>query len=137
MQTTLYGQTLWPHVAVTPVGLPLCRAVAEPPDVVIVNQPDFLEMRGETDKPVLLLTKQGAAMTLAEGGELKAVRELITSPSGKFDPIVATCHWEHGHDLRLIEHLRTACSAIDLLEPFERISNALKFVHEKGALAGA
>lgn len=137
VQKTLYGQTLWPHIAVTLVGLPLCQGVTESLDVVIVNQSDFLEMRPETQKPLLLLTKQGEAMTLAEGGELKAVRELITSPSGKFEPVVATCHWEYGHDLHLIERLRTTCSAIDLLEPFERISSALKFVHEKGALTGS
>lgn len=135
VQKTLYGGTLWPHIAVTLVGLPLLRGVTQSPDVVVVNQPEFLEMRPEMDKPVLLLSKQGAAITLAEGTELRVIRELVTSPSGRFDPIVATCHWEHGPDLRVTEHLRTACSTIDLMEPFERISTALKFVHDKGALA--
>jgi len=135
VQKTLYGRTLCPHIAVTLVGLPLLRGVTQSPDIVMVNQPEFLEMRPDLDKAVLLLSKQGAAMTLAEGNEMRVIRELLTSPSGRFDPIVATCHWEHGPDLRVIEHLRMACSTIDLMEPFERINTALKFVHEKGALA--
>jgi hypothetical protein len=136
VQKTLYGGTLWPHIAVTLVGLPLLRGVTQSPDILMVNQADFLEMRPEMDAPVLLLSRQGETMTLAEGAELRAIRELVTSPSGRFDPIVATCHWEHGADLRVIERLRAACSAIDLMEPFERINSALKFVHEKGTLAG-
>jgi hypothetical protein len=135
VQKTLYGRTLCPHIAVTLVGLPLLRGVTQSPDVLMVNQPEFLELRPEVNTPVLLLSKQGVAMTLAEGTELRAIRELLTSPSGRFDPIIATCHWEHGPDLRITEHLRTACSAIDLMEPFERINTALRFVHEKGALA--
>jgi hypothetical protein len=135
VQKTLYGRTLSAHIAVTLVGLPLLRGVTQSPDILMANQAEFLEMRPDTDKPMLLLSKQGAAMTLADGSELRAIRELVTSPSGRFDPVVATCHWEHGPDLRMIEHLRMVCSTIDLMEPFERINTALRFVHEKGALA--
>jgi hypothetical protein len=137
VQKTLYGWTLKPHISVTLVGIPLLRGVTQSPDIMMVSQSEFLEMRPDIDKPVLLLSKQGAAMTLAEGTELRVLRELVTSPSGRFDPIVATCHWEHGPDLRIIERLRAVCSTIDLMEPFDRINTALKFVHEKGALAGA
>lgn len=135
VQKTLYGRTLCPHIAVALVGLPLLRGVTQSPEILVVNQAEFLEMRPEVDTPVLLFSKQGTAMTLTEGAELRTVRELITSSSGRFDPIIATCHWEYGPDLRITERLRTACSTIDLMEPFERIGTALKFVHEKGALA--
>jgi len=135
VQKTLYGRTLCSHIAVTLVGLPLLRGVTQSPDIVMVSQAEFLEMRPDIENVLLLLSKQGAAMTVAEGTEMRAIRELVTSPSGRFDPIVATCHWEHGPDLRMIEHLRAVCSTIDLMEPFERINTALRFVHEKGALA--
>jgi hypothetical protein len=122
VQKTLYGSTLQPHMSVELVGLPLLKS-------------EFLDMRISVAQPVLLLSRQGVTLTVAESGQLKTVRELINSPSGKFEPIVVTSHWEYGADLRITQQLRTLCTSIDLMEPFDRIQHAIKFVHDKGIIS--
>lgn len=135
VQKTLYGSTLQPHISVELVGLPLLKSIVEKPDVVMIQQAEFLDMRASIDKPVLLLNRQGVTLTVAEGNQLKTVKELINSPSGKFEPVIVTSHWEYGADLRITQQLRTLCTSIDLMEPFDRIKTAIRFVHDKGIMS--
>jgi hypothetical protein len=135
VQKTLYGSTLQPHMSVELVGLPLLKSISEKPNVIMIQQAEFLDMRISVAQPVLLLSRQGVTLTVAESGQLKTVRELINSPSGKFEPIVVTSHWEYGADLRITQQLRTLCTSIDLMEPFDRIQHAIKFVHDKGIIS--
>jgi hypothetical protein len=138
VQKTLYGATLRTHIAVELTGRPLLSALKEKPHVVLVNQDLFLELRPFIGWPVLLVTKQGETMTLPEETGNKIKRELLPNPSGKFDPVILTCHWQYENDIRsFASPLRVLSAAMDFTEPFSRIANALKLVHEKGAVASA
>lgn len=136
VQRTLYGSTLMPHIAVELVGEPLLQAVQASPDVVLVQQEEFLALRRRTKKPLLLARKQGKDIQVAAESSRKQVVELLSSDSGKFAPVVVTCHWDYPDDIRECKDgLGRVFSNCDLVEPFERVKTALAKVHEQGVLS--
>jgi hypothetical protein len=136
VQRTLYGSTLMPHIAVELVGKPLIQAVQSSPDVVLVQQDEFLPMRTRCEKPLLLARRQGEDIQLSEKSGKRRPEELFSSPSGKFAPVVVTCHWDYPNDIvQCKECLGWMFSNCDLIEPFERVKTALETLHEQGVLS--
>lgn len=136
VQRTLYGDTLMPHIAVELVGKPLLQAVQASPDVVLVQQEEFLPLRGRCEIPMLLARKQGEDMQFAQESGKKQMAELLSSPSDKFAPVVVTSHWDHPDDiLECRDGLGRVFSNCDLVEPFERVKTALARLHEQGVLS--
>jgi hypothetical protein len=131
VQKTLYGGTLQAHMAIELSAKPLLKAAMEKPDTILVAQEEFSELRKSEDTPMLIVSKQGA--TLAQNETDKpATSELLASQSGKFEPIVVVSHWAYPGDLETTRlNLAGLFSKFDLTEPFERIRNALRLVHEK------
>jgi hypothetical protein len=135
VQKTLYGGTLKAHMAVELTARPLLNAVKEKYDAVFVTQEDFIELRKTIQKPLLLVAKQGSTLATQQDSESPAKSELLSSPSGKFDPVVLTCHWQHAEDIALtLPDLGSLFARFDFIEPFSRIESALKLLHEKGAV---
>ncbi len=135
VQRTLYGGTLKAHMAVELTGRPLLNAVRENYDAVFVTQEDFIELRRTIQKPLLLVTKQGSTLATQQDYESPAKSELLSSPSGKFDPVVLICHWQHAEDLaETLPDLGSLFTRFDLIEPFSRIGSALRLLHEKGTV---
>ncbi|MBI2440942.1 MAG: hypothetical protein HYV35_06170 [Lentisphaerae bacterium] len=135
VQKTLYGSTLRTHMAVELAGRPLLSVLKEKPKVVLVKQDEFLELRPFIDLPVLLVAKQGETIAVDEENAKTSKQELLPSPTGKFDPVVLTCHWEYKDDMRsILAPLSGLFTLMDITEPFSRICNALKLLQEKGAL---
>ena len=136
VQRTLYGNTLMPHIAVELVGKPLVNAVQASPDVVLVQQEEFLSLRTRCEKPLLLARRQGEDMQLSEERDKSQREEMLSSPSGKFAPVVVTCHWDYPDDIvQCKEGLGWMFSNCDLVEPFERVKTALSTLHEQGVLS--
>jgi len=136
VQRTLYGGTLMSHISVELVGAPLVQAVQNPPDVVLVQQEEFLSLRTRCDKPLLIVRRQGEDMQLSEESGKSQPEELLSSPSGKFAPVVVTCHWDYPGDIVQCKNgLDWMFSNCDLLEPFERVKKALATLHEQGVLS--
>lgn len=127
LQTILYGEILQEHIMVELIGLPLVQSVRETADVILVIEPDFLNMRTKVDIPVVLLTKEERIATV-DGHEDNF--QMLTSTSGFFEPVVLSTHGDFPTD-------KTQSRAIlgdifnthDLIEPFNRISKALEQVH--------
>lgn len=135
VQKTLYGNTLRTHMSVDLTGLPLLSAVKEKPQVILINQEELLELRSVIHIPVFLITKQGTSLATVESDKSNK-SELLTSASGKFEPVVVTSHWEYADDLSIVsQELTRLSSVLDFTEPFTRISNALKLIHDKGILS--
>jgi len=135
VQKTLYGGTLKAHMAVELTARPLLSAVKEDYDAVLVTHDDFIELRKAIKKPLLVVAKQGATLVTKEDADAPTRSELLASPSGKFEPVVLTCHWQHADDIdQTLPNLGALFSRFDLTEPFARIGNALKLLHEKGAV---
>ena len=136
VQRTLYGDTLMPHIAVELVGKPLVQAVQASLDVVLVHQEEFLLLRTKCEKPLLLGRRQGEEMQLAEESGKSQPEVVLSSHSGKFAPVVITCHWDYLDDIaQCKESLGWMFSNCDLIEPFERIKTALATLHEQGVLS--
>lgn len=136
VQRALYGGTLMPHIAVELVGVPLVQAVQVSPDVVLVQQEEFLPLRERCDRPLLLARRQGKDMQLSEEDGKTQPEELLSSPSGKFTPVVVTCHWDFADDIaQCKEGLGWTFANCDLVEPFERVKTALATLHEQGVLS--
>ncbi len=136
VQRTLYGSSLMPHIAVELVGNPLVKSIQAPLDVVLVQQEDFLPLRTRYDKPLLLARRQGEDMQLSNETSNGTPEQLLSSPSGKFAPVVVTCHWDYPNDIaQCKEVLGSTFSNCDLVEPFERVKKALATLHEQGVLS--
>jgi len=135
VQRALYGGTLRAHMAVELTARPLLAAVKEKYDAVLVTQDDFTEVRKLIEKPLLIVSKQGATLATQRDSDNPAKSELLASPSGKFAPVTVSCHWQHAKDVdAALPDLSKLFSRFDLVEPFSRIGNALKMLHEKGAV---
>jgi len=118
------------------VASPLLAAVSNSPAVLLVADPVLLEARTRTEIPLLHVRRQGEAIHLAghEDGTL-ASGDVVESASGRFQPVVLTPHWEHVDDLDAWRgSLAELFAHADLLEPFDRIKNALEVIHEQKAL---
>jgi hypothetical protein len=136
VQKTLYGQTLLPHVLVELVGAPLLQAVQERPEIIVIQESLFFDLRHKTETPMVRLWRQGADVKLSgeEGERSKPV--VVASESGKFDPVVMETHWKFGGDMDFSrERLRELFGRWDLVEPFERLSKGLEYVHQQKVLA--
>ncbi len=130
LQRTLYGGTLLTCMCVELTGRPLMKELSEQPDVVLVAQPGFVELRDYVDRPVLMVGRQESA-----DAEAEASRSVpLSSPSGRFAPVVVTCHWRRPEDLdATLGGLGAAFARFDLSEPFARIKTALALIHEQDA----
>lgn len=135
VQKTLYGGTLRAHMCVELTARPLLSALKEKPNAVLVTQEDFIEVRALIQTPLLVVSKQGSSIAGQVDSDKPTKTELLDSPSGKFEPITVTCHWQHKDDIHTtLPDLSSLFSRFDLIEPFTRINNALKLLHEKGAV---
>lgn len=135
VQRALYGNTLRSHMAIELVGNPLLTALREKPQVLLVKQEEFLELRQSLGIPVLMVAKQGGTAAVADKNPKPVKQELLTNPTARFEPVVLTSHWQHPNDLaETTDSLRSLFSCMDIAEPFSRVSSALKLLHEKGAV---
>ncbi len=135
LQRLLYGKALIPHVTVEMMAAPLVKALRERPIGVFVRDASVLDLRRKIDVPVIHLRRQGE--TLGPATERTEKPLVVESPSGRFQAVVATPHWEFASDLDAVrEKLGTIFASTDLIEPFERVMKALEEVEHHKAFEG-
>jgi hypothetical protein len=136
VQRTLYGGTLLPHIAVELIGAPLLRIVQEKPEVVIIHDEIFFDVRRHSEVAVVRLRRQGEEVTVSDSSDpAKAKPTVMDSPSGKFQPIVMEAHREFAEDsVACCERLIELFGRWDLIEPFDRLTKALEYVHQQKVL---
>jgi hypothetical protein len=136
VQKTLYGASLLPHICVELAAKPLLTSLSEEFDAVFITQVDFMEVRTSIDKPLVFVEKQGTTIAAAHMSEAETQSELISSASGKYQPIIASCHRGYQDDIRGLRHsLELLLARFDIVEPFFRIASALELINEKGGAA--
>ena len=138
VQRTLYGQTLMPHILVELIGVPLLQSVQERPELVAIQDTLFFDLRHKTDTPVVRLRRQGSDVKMRGDDERDKPEPIVmASDSGKFDPIIMEAHWQFAGDVSFCqERLRELFGRWDLVEPFERLTKGLEYVHQQKVLAG-
>jgi hypothetical protein len=130
LQTVLYGQMLQRHIMVELIGMPLVNSLKQQPSVVLVQDGDFLWLRPKLASPVILLTKETSIAT--EGDGVGNRTAMLSSNSGKFDPVVLVSHSQFGNDIGAVTPILTQVfNRFDLGEPFQRIAAALEQVHQQ------
>ena len=93
VQRTLYGQTLMPHILVELIGVPLLQSAQEKPEVVVIQESLFFDLRHKTDTPVVRLRRQGSDVKLRGDDEADKPQPVVmASESGKFDAIIMEAH---------------------------------------------
>ena len=128
VQRTLYGSTLLAHLAQELFAIPLVGALREKPSVVLVCDEILLDIRPRVECPVLHVRRQGETIEMPKGNEREsqATSEVLACPSGRFQPVVLTPHWQYREEARRVRgELEPAFARMDLLEPFERVERAL------------
>ena len=128
LQSMLYGDILHRHIFVELIGYPLVQSVAkEKPEVVLVTERHFLDLRPKINIPVVLLTKEEQIVTIEENDP---EFQLLNSNLGRFEPIILSTHGDFPNDkTQMRELLGDVFNKHDLIEPFTRISSALEQVH--------
>ena len=134
LQRTLYGKSLLPHILTELVGLPLINSVKERPQLVLISEEAFFDLRHKLPLPVIRITN-GTGKPASGEREGKARSVLLQSASGKFKQVQADAHTKFAADLDLAsESLREFFGRWDLSEPFQRMAEGLQYVHDEQVL---
>lgn len=134
LQKILYGKLLHPHMLIELIAIPLLRSATEQPDIILVRDKDLLNLQDQdtVNAPVVWIGVNEEDIGADEGGTDDS--PLITSETGKFEPIVIRGAPGKVEEVRTAKQLLTQVFARhNLLEPFERIRNALEQVHNEQA----
>lgn len=130
IQRLVYGPLLEQYVSVELCGKCLLGEVKRRPGIVLVPSPHLLSF-DEGSLPVVSVQRAGEVIqveSLASG----LVTERIESKAGIFQPIITTLIGENSEVVKAARSvLIEAFARFDLLEPFERIRTALKFLQEQ------
>ncbi|MCA9117618.1 MAG: hypothetical protein KDA79_21255 [Planctomycetaceae bacterium] len=129
-QELLYGPTLRSWVFGDLIGRTLVTRVSVKPDVVFVDQPEFLDLRQHVSVPVACVSETddepaatGQPATSAGGGTAVAQQQNLLQIGGaflRFDPA-------YSEDREAIQQQAEVLpAAADLGEPFDRVREALR-----------
>lgn len=133
LQRTLYGNSLLPHILTELIGAPLLAALREPPHLILLSSDDFMAVRHKVSVPVFKVTRPAGEVKQDAPATSKPL--LLQSASGKFVPVEVLPHWKFVPDLDASnELLRELFGRWDLTEPFQRLTEGLKYVHDQRVL---
>ena len=128
LQKMLYGDILEQYILVELIGQPLVKTVKDEPNLILVSDYSFLDLRTKINIPVVQITKEEQINVSSDGNETNF--QMLNSSSGKFDPIVIRTHNQFLDDKNKAKEVLTDIfNSYDLIEPFNRVSIALEQVH--------
>ena len=126
LQRTLYGKSLLPHVLTELIGAPLISSVREKPQLILIADEAYFDLRHKISVPVIRVTKSNSS---------KSKGLLIQSASGKFEQVEIQANSKFPADLDTTgDRLRDLFGRWDLTEPFQRLVEGLKYVHDERVL---
>lgn len=133
IQSILYGASLIPTIADL-CGAPLIQALREHPDLILVDQPAFLELH-TAERPVVYVARTGEELEIDAASEDSATEETLQAPSGRFQPVVLRFGQRvHAGTARSVRaKLSSLFTRFDLVEPFERVAKSLKVLHDQSS----
>ena len=134
LQRMLYGKSLLPHILTELIGAPLMASIREKPQFILITDEAYFDVRHKASAPVIRIARASGSKAKEEDqSKLKSL--LLQSASGKFAQVEVEAHWKFAADLDASgERLRDLFGRWDLTEPFQRLGEGLKYVHDAGAL---
>jgi len=134
LQRTLYGKSLLPHILTELIGAPLVSSVREKPQLILIADEAYFDVRHKVSAPVIRVTRPGNPKAKQEN-QSKSKSLLLQSASGKFAQVEIEAHWKFAADLDSSgERLRDLFGRWDLTEPFQRLAEGLQYVHDERVL---
>lgn len=134
LQRTLWGKRLDGYIASRLVGKPLLDALSNSVALVVVRKPEFVELRTLIGIPLVQLLKNQELSMASPVSSATDNDDILQSAGGQFEPIVLKVHRQHPDDRKSASDvLAEAFRLHNVLEPFERIKNALDLVHQQAA----
>lgn len=128
IQKLVYGPLLEQFISVELCAKRLLRDVKRKPGIVIVPSPHVLSL-GEDDVPIVAVQRAGEVLQV-ESPASGLVTERLESKA--FQPVIVTILGEQGPVVQNAKSvLVDVFGRFDLLEPFERIRTALKFLQQQ------
>jgi hypothetical protein len=132
LQRTLWGERLMGHIAAKILGKPLVDALTNKPGIVIVRQPEFVEMRPLISFPVLQALKDTELEKVSLLAATNAVDDVLRSDRLEIEPIVMKVHRRFSDDLKFGRELLSEMFRFrSVMEPFLRIEHALDVIHQQ------
>ncbi|MCW5873701.1 MAG: hypothetical protein KIS88_03545 [Anaerolineales bacterium] len=107
LQRLLYGKQLFKHISEDLSGVQLLNKLATKVSLILVRKPAFLAIRPIVETPILLVE---------------------TSPDGKTSGV--TTHPDFVSEISGATNILKTLGEQGLLEPFDRVSNAITLAHE-------
>jgi len=129
LQRPLYGETLESHIGVNLCGIPLIESIQNKPSLIVVHKEFLLGVRAASSCPVIFVRRAGEAIDIksSDSSDKKLKRERIDCPTGRFQPLVLTPHFDFNDDITSArEILGEIFSYLDPIEPFERMLKAIE-----------
>lgn len=132
IQRTLYGNTLEPHIGVSLCGRQLLKSSEQRPQLVFVNKEFLIDLREEVSIPIVFCREGGQAVLVSDG-EVERTPSVRVEPLGAgLSPLIVSVH---GLDSDILDDVRGFIEKVtmnlDVLEPFKRISEALKVLSKQ------
>ena len=123
----LYGATYKSHVCCDLIGATLIEKSSTAPELLLVEQPELMELAGRIASPILLL---------AESCYCDSGLHDVQYPEMLIDGVEVQVLTK---DIEQFEFVRAACerftSSVSLDEPFERIRSAIREAHQSAIKA--
>lgn len=115
-QEILYGPTLKPFLFSELIGKTLIERLQVKPQLLLIDQPDLLDLRDHIDLPIACVIAKGKS-----SGDLADQTQLtLGTQRVRFHP-------EHPEDVDTVrEHARLIPGDADTLEPIDRVRDALQ-----------
>jgi hypothetical protein len=133
LQRTLYGKSLLPHILTELIAAPLIGSLREKPQMILISDDHFFDLRCKSAFPVIMVSASKAALRAKNSEHSKTL--LIQSSSGKFSELEIEAHAKFPADLDSSgDRLRDLFGRWDLTEPFQRLAEGLKYVHDEHVL---
>jgi len=132
LQRILWGNRLTGYIAAQLVGEMLFKAVRNTSTLIVVRKPEFVELRPLIEIPLVQILRneelaKASPLTLSDAQD-----DVVQSAGGQFEPLVLKVHRPHSDDLQAAREILGECfRSFNVLEPFERMDNALSMIHDQ------
>ena len=133
IQKLLYGAHLEPHVAVNLCGVPLMESTRNSLCLLLVNRGYLLPIRAFAKCPVVYVTavREPVKEALAELKPDSPSEAVLDLPIGNGHLLKCQWHSSYADDKgAIVQHLTECQGHFDPIEPFERVTAALRFLQE-------
>ncbi len=126
LQKTLYGEILDKYICIELLELPLLNALKEKPDILVVQNPLFLNVNLKAEIPPIVLLSE--AQVHPDG----TVTQQLDSPKSQHGSLYISILKAYEKDLiSAKEILNQIARYRDLIEPFKRTEAACKNAHDR------